>query len=168
MNDSDICIKTAAGSDELKTRSRGLALRLRSVLILVDGSRSVAALRAAAAALGAPPDGLELLLREGLIEPAGGARNPVAERAETDVSTPVRPALEQSDAERFVVAQKFMIETTAEALGLKAFFFTLKLEKCYTLADLNALMPEFSQALVKARGELKARALTQHLKLLLG
>ena len=175
MKDTDTYLKTAAGADELKSRARSLPMRVRSVLIMVDGQRSVAELRRSGAALGAPEDCLESLLRDGLIEavqpltasppPMAPLPKVVAEPAQLPEAATPAPSL--TDAERFVQAQKFMVETLAEALGLRSFFFTLKLEKCYTLDDLRALVPDFMQALIKPKGELKARTLTQHLQSLL-
>ena len=178
MNDADVYIKTAAGADELKTRARGLPMRLRSMLIMVDGSRTVSELRAAAAAMAVPSDFMESLSQAGLIEVGRRAvfvrpelpLEATAVPAPAPAGAPVGPSLPAypTDPERFVVAQKFMIQTAAESLGLRAYFFTLKLEKCYTLDDLRALLPEFSQNLAKAKGELKARSLTQRVQALIG
>jgi hypothetical protein len=178
MNDSDLFQKTAAGTDELKSRARGLPMRLRTMLIMVDGSRTVADLRAAAEALAVPADFLERLLQAGLIElskrqvaakPAAPAESPAAPTTGPAplTSSYTLPAI-PTDPERFVVAQKFMIETAVDSMGIRSYFFTLKLERCYTLDDLRALMPEFSQGLVKAKGELKARSLSQRLQALIG
>ena len=70
-------------------------------------------------------------------------------------------------AQRFQVARKFMNDTVVDALGLRAFLFTLKLEKCGTLEDLNALLPEYLRALGKARGEQITAALETRLRELL-
>ena len=51
--------KTTAGRDEVRTRVRGLPQRLRSVLILVDGARTEAALRQAVELTAAPVDTVE-------------------------------------------------------------------------------------------------------------
>jgi len=49
------------------TRSRKLPPRLRTLLILIDGSLSAAQLTEVATKLGAPGDSLETLLQQGLI-----------------------------------------------------------------------------------------------------
>jgi len=43
-----------------------------------------------------------------------------------------------------------MNETIVDARGIRAFGFTLKLERCSTLADLAALMPEYTEGLLKS------------------
>jgi hypothetical protein len=61
-----------------------------------------------------------------------------------------------------------MNDTAVDALGFRVIFFTLKLEKCFTVADLRALLPEFSMSLGKARGESYADRVTDQLRGLLG
>jgi hypothetical protein len=126
MNSVDIYVKTNAGTHELKSRARQLPQRLRTMLIMIDGSRSVAQLP----------------------EPALPVQPP---------SPAPMPAL--SDGERFNTAKQFMNDTIVDNLGLRAFFFTLKLEKCFTLADLEAMLPDYSKAIAKSRGSDVARKL---------
>jgi len=45
MNSDDIFCKTAKGQAEIKTRSQGLSMQHRRVLILVNGSNDVAELK---------------------------------------------------------------------------------------------------------------------------
>jgi hypothetical protein len=58
---------------------------------------------------------------------------------------PQRPPA--TDAERFRVTQKFMNDCAVDALGLRAFFWTLKLEKVSTCDELRQLLPEFRKAM---------------------
>ena len=60
-------VKTAAGQAELDTRERRLSQRHRTVLLLVDGRRTEAEVRALAAQAGAPPGCLDDLVGSGLI-----------------------------------------------------------------------------------------------------
>jgi hypothetical protein len=166
MNDSDIPSKTATGSDELKTRSGQLPQRLRTLLIMVDGNLTVTELRLAGSRMGAPDDGLEQLLVRDLIAVANpSARAPVAVSSGGDMAGPTQLASGRagraplSEGDRFRAAQKFMNDTVVDALGLRAFFFTLKLEKCFNRSDLLDLLPEFGKAVAKAVGEDSARVL---------
>jgi hypothetical protein len=67
-----VFVKTAQGSDEIATRRHGLSMRLRQVLILVDGRRSVADL-----ARMVPETELRahlpVLLEQGFVEVPGGS-----------------------------------------------------------------------------------------------
>ena len=172
VNDDDIFDKTDSGRDELRTRAAGLNQRTRSILIMVDGVRSVGDLRTAIARLSAPEDSLATLLNLGLIvrAPGASARAPDArdepKAADADAGEDV-VAHRPHDPERFRVAKKFMNDTVVDALGIRAFMFTLKLEKCATLSDLAALAPEYSRLLVKAKGGEVAGALRTRLRSLL-
>jgi hypothetical protein len=67
MNRKNVPIKTSQGADEIITRTRGLAPRVRTALLLVDGVKSVAELERLMVAIGVTPDALQLLLDKGLI-----------------------------------------------------------------------------------------------------
>ena len=59
-------------------------------------------------------------------------------------------------------AQKLMNDAAVDAMGFKALFFTLKLERCFTREDLQALLPEFTRlmaTLTAGRGETDYAAL---------
>lgn len=60
-------IKTAEGLDEIATRSRRLGQRHRTMLLLVDGRRSVEDVKRLAAAAGVPPSCYDELMAMGLI-----------------------------------------------------------------------------------------------------
>lgn len=59
--------KTAAGQTEIRTRALKLSPKLRTMLILIDGTIPVSELREKAALIGAPADSVEQLQRAGLI-----------------------------------------------------------------------------------------------------
>jgi hypothetical protein len=177
MNDDDIFIKTPSGLDEVRTRASGLPQRVRSVLIMVDGVKPVRDLRDAVARLGAPPETLDSLLELGLIQlhaasptkatgSAAGAGAPTTESPETVIDDAV-PEVGTNDVDRFRVAKKFMNDTVVDALGIRSFMFTLKLEKCATLNDLAQLTPEYTRMIHKAKGTEVAGALRTRLRELL-
>jgi hypothetical protein len=157
MNSSDIVLKTAKGAEEVKARSRSLPHRLRTMLILIDGTLNVEQLLEAAAKLGVPPDFLGTLEQQGLIAVNSSA-------SDSGISA-VRP--EASEVERFRAAQKFMNDTVVDALGFRAFLFTLKLEKCFSRADLSALIDDYAKAITKGSGEEVARVLRSRARQLL-
>ena len=89
MQDTDIFVKTDAGRDEIKSRAHGLSMPVRAILLLVDGQRNVAALKAVIAGSKAGPDTLDALLEKGLIEPRNGAGPVTASKPAPVVATPV-------------------------------------------------------------------------------
>ncbi len=173
MNPGDLFDKTDVGLQELRTRAGGLPPRLRSLLILVDGRRTLAQLQAAAGQIGAPADALEQLLQRGLmaLRSPGAAVPPQAaatasEHVDLPLETPAAPRPADA-AERFRAAQKQMNDSVVDAIGMRAFFFTLKLERCFTLDDLRALLPEYRRLLAKASNVARAHAAGQRVEGLL-
>ena len=172
MDDSETYVKTASGLDEVRTRTLQLSQRLRTMLIMIDGTRTVTQLRHAQLTLGAPPDFLESLVALGLV---ASDRAPALTAAIAPAAAPLtlvdvelglalpdgKPADEN---EKFRAALKFMNDSAVDLLGLRAFFFTLKIEKCFTMADLKDLIPQFSSAITKSKGPEIARALEERVR----
>lgn len=94
MGNDWILAKTVAGVEEIATRTRRVPPRLRTMLILVDGRRSVAELIDAAAGLGDVRQALETLHDEGFVIRVGGPRPvaAVASRASAQAEARSRPA----------------------------------------------------------------------------
>lgn len=67
MRGKKVPVKTNEGSLEIKNRALGLAPRIRTALLLVDGVKSVAALERLMTAAGVTAGALQLLLDKGLI-----------------------------------------------------------------------------------------------------
>lgn len=169
MDDSDVFVKTASGLDEMRTRALQLSQRLRAMLIMFDGTRTVAQLRHAQLALGAPPDFLESLVALGLVASdrasarAAPAAAPVA-LVDVELGLPASDTASADEAEKYRAALKFMNDTAVDLMGLRAVFFTLKIEKCFTMADLKELIPHFSAAITKSKGPEIARALEERVR----
>ncbi len=158
MNSNDIVIKTAKGVAEVEARSKRLPQRLRTILIMMDGTLTAGKLQEIAAKMGVPPDFLDSLQAEGLIETGSAA--PASVAAATVAAPPV--------ADRFRAAQKFMNDTVVDALGMRAFMFTLKLERCFTCEELNGLMDAYVKAIAKGSGEEIAAVLKLRAQELIG
>lgn len=174
MQDHEIYVKTASGSEELKSRARRLPSRMRTMLIMVDGVQTLAQLNTAANTLGAPDACMAFLLEQGLIAVKPRAHKH-AESSAT-LSTPVAEVdvvldfvqTGLTDAERYLAAQKLMNDSAVDALGLRAFFFTLKLERAFNCDDLRAVLPDFSKALSKGKDPAAAAMIEARVRVLLG
>jgi hypothetical protein len=152
--------KTERGAAEVRDRKLKLGPRLRTMLILVDGALPEFLLKEDAQRLGAPPDFLQQLLSAGLIEPVAGSAPASAAAAKAAPSAAV-PADEFT---RFREAKNFMNTTIVDALGIKSFFFTMKLERAGTCADLRGLVEPYREAIAKAEGEEHAEVMVARLK----
>ncbi len=158
MAAGDIYRKTQGGMGEITHRKLKLNARVRTMLILIDGVQPEFLLKEEAAKVGAPLDFVEQLLGLGLIEKLGGAA------PATVAGFPPRPAPAGDEFSRFRVAKGFMNVTIVDALGIRSFFFTLKLERAGTLADLRELAPAYREALAKALDETQADVLAGRLE----
>ena len=140
--------KTDKGREEISQGRKNLRGKLRTVLFLVDGGKDVGAIQQQMAMIGAPADAISQLADQGYIVPLGAAAPPPA-------------AVSNDPVKRFRVAKAFMNETIVDARGIRAFGFTLKLERCSTQQDLAALLPDFSEALQKSLDRDAARAMVE-------
>lgn len=169
MSAATVYRKTAKGNDEIRAKQGRLDRRLRPLLILVDGRRSADTINGLAAGIGLPETALQQLEADGYIElvrvrveakaQAAESRTPetlsasnappTLTRATTGVLEPARP---RTPLERYRDGTQYMNETVSEALGVRALFFVLKIERCSTAMDLIQLLPDFEKSVAKKRG----------------
>lgn len=150
MLSTDVPNKTAAGYAEIQDRKLHLGPRQRTLLISIDGAHTIQQVREQFRVLGDITPLIEELHSAGLVQfkgPGASASNdpagPAAVAAEAEVSMHVIPPLG--------LVRQFMNETVVEAVGLRAFMFTLKLERCSTKHELADILPEYQRLLAKGR-----------------
>jgi len=155
MRDSDMPVKTNDGRDEIQNRSRKLPPVLRSILLIVDGDRSVRHLRDLIASLHGPTDALEQLETMGLIASSAAVAATLTAHAPTPgiaFAAVVPPPSSPADAaQRYQTLYNLMTETVREHLGLRGYFLQLKIERCGNSEELAELLPDLSAALAKVR-----------------
>lgn len=163
MNREAIVFKTSKGLEEVETKKYKLSQRARTVLILVDGNKTAGQVIEMARQLGSPATLLDDFVEKGLVEHRAG--NPVVELGESGPTvTNLSP---MDEAGRFRLAHKFMTTSVVNALGIRAFFFTLKLERCATRKDLFDLLDDYAKAIAKGGSAMESRVLTNHARELL-
>ncbi|MBB4126799.1 hypothetical protein GGR77_002089 [Xanthomonas translucens] len=162
--------KTDAGRQEIADRARRLPAQLRSILLVVDGHKDDTALQQIVAGLHAPEDALAQLQQMGLIARGGGAAAAPAAPPSTAASSapsvasattladaihasasPGDTPVSQEAAQRYSRLYDAMSEAVRKHLGLKGYFMQLRIERCSDAAALEALLPEFTAALGKAK-----------------
>jgi hypothetical protein len=74
----------------------------------------------------------------------------------------------QDEFQRFSAAKRFMNETVVNALGMRSFFFTPKLEKASTRADLAEMLEEYGKAIAKGTSAEEAAVLIERAREMLG
>jgi len=155
MDASTIYQKTAQGEQEIKTRAAKLPQQMRTMLILTDGTKPLGELRGVAQRLGIKEDFVATLEGKGLIAPLGGRTAQAA------------PAAPQDEFARFTAARRFMNDTVVDAMGIRSFLFTLKIEKCGTRAELSFLLDDYTRLIKKGSGEAQAAVFTERARELL-
>jgi hypothetical protein len=145
MNPDEIYAKTERGLQELKERKLNLSIALRSVLILVDGERTVLQILAQSQSLKVDDRALTALERSGLIVKRYGGRS----ASETTAVPAERSA---DEVKRFLRVQRLMDEAINKHIGFRGYGLMLRLQKTGNLRDLHDLLPDFAAALVKRIG----------------
>ena len=145
MHPGEIYAKTEEGARELKERKRNLPIALRSVLIMVDGNRTVAQVLERARTLRVDMNAFAELERSGLIAKRFSAPS-------WSDATRAEDAPSEGDAKRFLKAQERMSDAINEHLGLRGYLLMLRLQRAANVRDLRDLLPDFAQAMVKRVG----------------
>jgi len=125
MMDARIPRKTPLGVDEIKTRSRGLPARLRTLLLLVDGERSVQVLNQMVHLTEGAAPALTTLVEQGLVEipdaaqpapPKAKVKKPQQPLEDTAAPTTVIPAVIPDAAPEFSDSKMRLAAIAAAAL----------------------------------------------------
>jgi hypothetical protein len=160
MNPGEIYAKTEEGIRELKERKLNLPIALRSLLIMIDGKRSVADVLERAQALHVDLSAVAALERAGLIAKRFGAPS-VAEAGSAAV------ARSEDEVERFIATQKRLSDLLNEHLGFRGYMMMMRLQRAENLRDLHDLLPDVAKALVKRIGIEAARPIVSELERLI-
>ena len=145
MSPGEIYAKTEEGVRELKERGRNLPIALRSLLIMIDGSRTVAEVLERARALRVDASAFAALERAGLI-----AKRFSAPSAGDESGAPA--ARSENEVQRFLTAQQKLNDAINSHLGIRGYLMMMRLQRAANLRDLHDLLPDFAQALVKRIG----------------
>jgi len=157
MKPTDVPFKTAAGNQELAQRKLKLTPRMRSLLIVIHGTETVADLARNLHALGDVEGSLVQLAQQGLIALRDSA-----------TPAPATPAAVEGGATPAQQAKQLINESAVAVLGLRSFLFVLKLEHAYSVDELRAILPEYRRVLAKAKGDAFADSMVQRVEVLLG
>jgi hypothetical protein len=160
MNPGEIYAKTDEGARELKERQRNLPIALRSLLIMVDGNRTVGEVLQRARALRVDATAFAELERAGLI-----AKRFSAPSAAESATVPV--ARSEDEVQRFIAVQQQMSDAINTHLGFRGYLMMMRLQRASNLRDLHDLLPDLAQALIKRLGMNTATPLVQELQRLI-
>ncbi|MEP6940149.1 MAG: hypothetical protein ABI846_10320 [Rudaea sp.] len=158
MDPNAVPVKTDAGRQEIGTRAHKLAWQTRALLVSINGDKTVSEL----AGLFKTPEALHQAVQELLtLALIGWQRGPVAS-PEPLVGEGITP-LQQ--------ARQLLNDTAMGAIGMfggfSKFRFTLKLERCYSPAELRAIFPEYRSLVAKTKGDAFVDAVLERVEALL-
>jgi pyruvate/2-oxoglutarate dehydrogenase complex dihydrolipoamide acyltransferase (E2) component len=161
-----VLAKSAKGLEEVKSRAHGLSQKLRSILIMVDGTATAGALVAKFGGMPEIAAALDSLAQDGFVEVKGAAAAPPApvQRAAPPVGatqplpSPAAPA--QSREQALSALTRFLHDD----LGPDADFVTGGIERARTQAEFLAAAERCAHTLASARGAAKAQAFRERAK----
>jgi hypothetical protein len=145
MHSSDIYAKTDLGVRELRQHDRNLPLPLRSLLIMIDGNRTVADVLDKARALRLDDKAFDTLAVQGLIAPKFS-------RPSAPANDTIEPQRSEDEVERYLRAQQMMSDAINGHLGFRGYGLMMRLQKAANLRELHDLLRDFAAVLVKRIG----------------
>ena len=145
MNQGEIYAKTEEGARELKERKLNLPIALRSLLIMINGHRTVAEVLERAGALRLDADAFASLERAGLI----AKRFSAPSAAKSGAASAPRS---ETEVQRFLDAQRQLSDAIKAHLGFRGYMMIMRLQRANNLRDLHDLLPDLAKALVKRVG----------------
>jgi len=157
MDKVQLYVKTDKALEEIRSKKYKVKPKLRNLLFLIDGSKSVETITEISGQLGMNAEELASLESDGFIARVDGGE---AEGAAHPLMAEEEPA-PTDEAGKFRVAKKYMNDTVVNVLGFRAFMFTLKLEKAGTRLDLLDLINEYGNSITKATNPETAKVLAR-------
>ncbi|MCW5653084.1 hypothetical protein [Hydrogenophaga sp.] len=167
MEPTTLFAKTDKGREALTSRPAGLAPRLRMLLIMVDGKRTVADLDPLVAGEGSAAPLLEQLQASGWVEavdPSGrplSALPPAPPEAGEPASAPPPVDPPRTPALPFGEARRLVVRFINDQLGPMGEQLALRVESCKSPVDLQALLPRVRDGLANFKGGATAQRFDQ-------
>ena len=148
MDKHTVFVKTEQGREALTSRPPGLGPRLRSLLIMVDGKRSVGDLDKLLGSEGAAEPLLQSLVDQGWVAATAFSLPEAAAASAEDqrVIETLPPPLAE-DALPFVDARRLVARFINDQLGPMGEPLAIKVESCRNPGELQAVLPRIRDGL---------------------
>ncbi len=172
--------KTDRGREEIATRKYGLTMRLRSLLVIIDGKKNYAELLQKMAGLGFTDECVSELVDQKFIARTDLVAAPTSAKPAAEKIVPVlsespfpggvvsmpqtRPV---SAATKLFAVKSHFYETIKHAVGLQGFALQIKVERANSLQQCRDLRLVYFEAVSKAKGADTARSMLSRLDQLL-
>lgn len=158
MEKSVVFAKTDGGREALTGRPPELTPRLRSLLIMADGKRTVADLDKMMGAEGASAPLLEQLVAQGWLQATGASPAPAATPAAAPAAAPAANAggaasvFALGDIWPLSDARRRTVRFINDQLGPMGESLAMRVEACKTAAELQAALPRVRDGLQNYKG----------------
>jgi len=175
--------RTASGHAELASRGHRLSQRHRTVLLLVDGQRSVDEIRALAAQAGAGMQCLDDLLTLGMVTWHGTAPADTTVTVAADGDSSLLPSSQSLQGEStwsvlednasapsdrpFAEARELLLRAVRQEAPVSGALTLMKLKRATSREALEGLLDEVEQRLRKPRRQIIAAQTMRHVRHLL-
>lgn len=150
MADEIVYAKTQKGFEEMTRRTYRLPARMRSMLIMIDGRLTAGELFARAPHHEEAQQFIELLLRDGFIEPTGSSET----STEANEDEPTVDAAKRS----LVAAKRYVSQAMVDALGAEADHFTVQVDAAGDATALRAIALKYLEVVRSLSNDRKAEA----------
>lgn len=152
MDKTAVFSKTDEGREALTSRPPGLTPRLRSLLIMTDGKRTVGDLDKMLGAVGAAGPLLEQLVAQGWVQGQGGNGSPASSPATGAQGSGDQSAVDTlppfvQEAWPFPDARRRVVRFINDQLGPMGETLAMRVESCKNAADLQAALPRIRDGL---------------------
>lgn len=143
-----ICVKTPKGIEEIEKRTHRLPMRMRQILIMIDGKRDFSALLAMFPG-DTLPELCRQLLEEGFITPLHKEPPLAPVVAVPPPAAPAAPAapLSAIDQQRLGMARNFMMNTLGAFVGHAASSLMTRIEQTRSLPELHSMAAKWREAI---------------------
>ena len=155
--------KTDKGREEIATRQHHLAPRMRTLLLLIDGKRTVEELLDKATGIGLGEQHIqELLDAEFIVD-----KTPPPPPPAVEPEPPTEEEIASKDAQILELLYEFYTEGIKTSIGLRGYALQAKVERAQSLKDFEELRVPFLESVLRMQGEAETRRLRDQLMPLL-
>jgi hypothetical protein len=170
MHSNTIVIKTAKGREEVETRQHGLPVRLRALLIPINGVKSVGDISRAHPSGTQCLEWMDQLLEQGFVEIAG-SQTVSAHTAPTPAIAPQPPpntAPPANDAVKITLVKRYLADFVHNTLGFMGGDIVTRIQATDNLPELQSIARSCVEVVTAVAGAKKAQQFQVEVDKLIG
>lgn len=158
MHTNTVLRKTAKGKEEVVTRQHGLNIRLRALLIPVNGEKTVGNIILTYPAGQQALEMMQCLLEQGFVEVVGSHHASSSATALPAVASQPAKAAAPADALRLTLIKRYLVEFVDNTLGFMGGDIITSIQSTDDLAELASIANSCIKVVSAVAGASKAKA----------